>query len=115
MVGKIAISVILAAALFGASTQLSASCILSNAPIEKACRPGCCADTTCCETSQKKTASPVQPLAKPGSDQQSIPTLPSTSAGVVLDQTAAESPVFSSVECTAYSPPLLALICIRLI
>jgi hypothetical protein len=57
----------------------------------------------------------VQLLAKSGSDQQNIATPPSAVAMAVLNQTAVESPVFSSAEWTAHSPPPLALICIRLI
>jgi hypothetical protein len=116
MVSKIATSIILAAALLGASTQLpAASCIVSNAPAEKACTPACCSNTTCCETSHERTGPPVQPLAKSGSDQQNIATPPSTVAVTVFDQAAAESLVFSRVECIAHSPAPLALICIRLI
>jgi hypothetical protein len=116
MVGKIGTSIILAAAFFGASMRLpAASCVFSNAPSEKACAPACCVNKTCCETSQKNTAPPVQPLAKSGSDQQNVATLPATVAVAVQHQGAIESPVFSSAEWNAHSPPPLALICIRLI
>jgi hypothetical protein len=93
----------------------AASCILNNTPSEKACNPGCCANKTCCETSSKNTAPPVQPLAKSGSDHQNIATYPPTVAIVVLSYTTAESPVFSSAEFISHSPAPLALICIRLI
>jgi hypothetical protein len=117
MLSKISVSVMVATALFGASMRLpAASCILSNAPSEKACKPGCCANKTCCKTSQKNTAPPVQPLAKSGSDQQNIAALPAMVAVAVLNQAATtESPIFSSAECTAHSPAPLTLICIRLI
>ena len=52
------------AALLAAPIHLSArTCIISDAPIHKACQPGCCANKACCATSQK--AAPVsQPFAK---------------------------------------------------
>jgi len=86
MVSKIGTSIILAAAFFGASMRLpTASCILSNAPAEKACTPGCCANKTCCITSPNNTGPPVQLLAKSGSDQQNIATPPSAVAMAVLN------------------------------
>src|SRR2546428_9817073 len=116
MLGKIGTSVILATALFFGAIRLPAApCILSNAPSEKACAPGCCANKTCCETSHQRTGPPVQPLAKSGSDQQNIAALPPAVAVVVVNQAATDSSFFPSAEPTAHSPPPLALICIRLI
>src|SRR5213078_698468 len=115
MFSRIAISVVLASALLLSGARLpAASCILSNAPSEKACTMTCCANQTCCETSHQRTGPPVQPLAKASSDQPNIATLCSTVAAV-FDQAATELFVFSSAELTAHSPPPLALICIRLI
>jgi hypothetical protein len=54
-------------------------------------------------------------LAKSGSDQGSITTLPSPVAVAVLNYAPAEAFVFSSADHGAHSPPTLALICIRLI
>jgi hypothetical protein len=109
------ISVLLATAVFVAPMRLpAASCILSNAPSEKACLPGCCANKACCKTSHKNTTPPAQPFAKSGSDQ-NVVAIPSTVSAIALIQAAADSSVFSSAECTAHSPPPLALICIRLI
>ena len=116
MFSRIAISVVLASALLLSGARLpAASCILSNAPSEKACTMTCCANQTCCETSHQRTGPPVQPLAKATSDQPNIATLCSTVVAVVFNQAAADSFVFSSAECSAHSPPPLALICIRLI
>jgi len=55
------------AALLVAPVHLPArTCIISDAPIHKACQPGCCANKTCCATSQKNA--PVsQPFAKDNS------------------------------------------------
>jgi hypothetical protein len=116
MLSRIMISVGMAAALLVAPMSISArSCILLNAPAEKACQPGCCANKTCCATSQKNTAPAAQPLAKSGSDQQSVATLPSAVAVVGLSPAAETSSIFSSRDCMAHSPPPLALSCIRLI
>jgi len=116
MLSRIMISVAMAAALLVAPVSISArSCILLNAAAEKACQRGCCANKTCCATSQKNTVPAAQPLAKSGSDQQSVATLPSVVAVVGLIPAAETSSTFSSRDCTAHSLPTLALICIRLI
>src|SRR6266436_9537203 len=116
MLTRIMISVAMAAALLVAPVSNSArSCILLNAPAEKACQPGCCANKTCCATSQKNTAPVSQPLAKSGSDQQSVATLPSAVVVIGLGPAAETSSTFSSRDCTAHSLPTLALTCIRLI
>jgi hypothetical protein len=116
MLSKVSLSPVLVAALLVSATQLPAApCALSNTPSEKACAPACCANKTCCETSHRNTASPLQPLAKSGSDQQNIVTLPATVGVAVLDHAAPASSVFSSAQFAAHSPLTLALICIRLI
>src|SRR5438132_1708356 len=116
MFSRIMISVVLAVVLFASPASISArSCILSNAPTQKPCQPACCANKTCCETSQKNTAPPVQPLAKPGPDQGNITTLPSPVAVAVLNYAPAEAFVFSSADHGTHSLAPLALTCIRLI
>jgi hypothetical protein len=116
MLSRIMISVAMPAALLVAPVSISArSCILLNVAAEKACQPGCCANKTCCATSQKNTAPAAQPLTKSGSDQQTIATLPSGIVAAELSPPAAASSIFSSRDCKAHSPPPLALICIRLI
>jgi len=116
MLSRIMISVAMAAALLVAPVSISArSCILLNAPAEKACQPGCCANKTCCATSQKNTAPISQPLAKSGSNQQTIAALPSVVTVVGLSPVAETPSIFSSRDCMAHSPPQLVLICIRLI
>ena len=114
MLGKIGISTILAAALALSAVRLPAApCILSNAPTEKPCAMGCCANKSCCETSDKRTGPSKQPLAKATSNQPNIATL--SSNVVLLHHTATDLFVFSSAEYSAHAPPPLALICIRLI
>src|SRR5438105_1920159 len=116
MLSRIMISVALAVALVAAPAHISAqSCILVNAPTQKACHPACCTNKTCCETSHKNTSPPAQPLAKSGSDQGNIATLPSPVAVAVLNYAPVESFVFSSADRAVHSPAPLALNCIRLI
>lgn len=116
MLGKIGTSMVVATALFIGAVRLPAvPCILSNAPSEKACAPGCCKNKSCCETSQQRTGPPVQPLAKTGTDQQNIATVAPIVPVAVFDQATAELFVFSSAEGRAHSQPPFALICIRLI
>src|SRR6059058_5152380 len=71
MLRRITISVAMATVLFTAPVGLAArSCILTNAPSQKACQSSCCANKTCCATSPKNTAPQSQPLAKADSGQQ---------------------------------------------
>jgi hypothetical protein len=92
------------------------SCILSNVASEKACKPGCCANKKCCETSEKNRAIPSQPLAKSGADQQNIVASPPAIAIVGVDQdTTLKSALRLGPTGSSHSPPTLALICIRLI
>jgi|ERR1700719_3030024 len=116
MLSKVSLSAVLAAALLASAMRLPAApCALSNTPSEKACAPACCANKTCCETSHRNTASPLQPLAKSGSDQQNIATFPATVGVAVLDYAAPASSVFSSARFAGHWPAPLALTCIRLI
>src|SRR5437773_11312116 len=65
MLSRIIISMAMAAALFTAPGGLAGrSCILSNAPNQKACHSSCCANKTCCATSPNRTARTSQPLAQ---------------------------------------------------
>jgi hypothetical protein len=105
-----------AAMLPVAAMPLSArSCILSNVASEKACKPGCCANKKCCETSEKNRATPSQPLAKSGADQQNIIASCSATAVVGMDQDTTPKLVLRLGGNSSHSPPTLALICIRLI
>ena len=116
MLAKAAVSVAVGLSLCAATLRLpTVSCVLSNSSSPVACKPGCCANKACCETSHERTAAPVQPFAKSGLDQQNLAPSPAIVATVVLNQTATESPVFLSVGWTAHSPTPLALGCIRLI
>src|SRR6202049_5317495 len=104
MLSRIMISVALAVAVVAAPARISArSCLLVNASTQNACQPACCANKTCCKTSHKNTSPPAQPLAKSGSDQGNIATLPSPVAVAVLNYGPGESLVFSSAYCGGHS------------
>jgi hypothetical protein len=111
------ISVALAVALVAAPVASTArSCILVNAPSQKACQPSCCANKTCCATSSKNTAPASQPLAKADSGQQLnatyfvTATLPFSSS-----EAGAEQFRLHVTSLSAHSPPQLALLCTFLI
>jgi hypothetical protein len=94
----------------------AASCILSNAPRHEACKSNCCANRTCCATSQKNTGPSSQPLAQSANAKQDFAvlaaTLPITSPprSFLLKRVArVGDPV------RAHSPPLLSALCIQLI
>jgi hypothetical protein len=117
MLSRIMISVAVAVALVAAPMGSAArSCILVNAPSQKACQPGCCANKTCCATSPKNTAPASQPLAKADSAQQLSATcfapvaLPYPNCEVGSEQF---RPHIASLP--AHSPPQLALLCTFLI
>jgi hypothetical protein len=117
MRSKISLAVMVAIALIIAPMKLpAAACTMSSVASEKACESGCCANKACCATSPKKTPAPVQPLTKPGSDQQNIVFLPSTIVVATLPRAATkQSGVFSNAKNAAHLPAPFALICIRLI
>jgi hypothetical protein len=110
------ISMAMAAALFTAPVGLAArSCILSSAPSQKACQPGCCANKTCCATSPKNTAPPSQPLAKADSGQQLSASCFVTALSFSSYEAGSEQFRFQPAAPLANSPPRLALLCTFLI
>ena len=117
MLSRIIISLATAAALFTAPAGLTArSCMLSSAPEQKTCQPGCCANKTCCATSKAHKATSTQPLVKPDSSYK----LNATCVGLVpavlpSREFGAQQFLLTNAASSAHSPPTLALICIRLI
>ncbi len=110
------ISVAMAAALFMAPTGLDGrSCILVNAPSQKACQSSCCANKTCCATSPKNTAPSSQPLAKADSGQQVKAIGFVTALSFSSCEAGAEQFRFQAAAPLANSPPRLALLCTFLI
>ena len=117
MWSRMMISVAITAALVTAPVGFGArSCILSSAPVERACKPGSCANKSCCATSNEHKSNTTQPLAKSDSTYQvnassvALPTAvpPSFESGVQV------FPGYYDAF-AAPSAPTLALICIRLI
>ncbi len=112
---KIATSVAVGIALFGATVQLPAApCLVTNTAGPKACAMGCCHNKKCCETSHQRTGPASQPLSKSGSVQ-TFAAIPAMSFVAVVGNYATDFDFSSSVERVAHSPSPLALSCIRLI
>jgi len=106
----------MASALFMAPVGLAArSCILTNAPSQKACQPSCCANKTCCATSPKNTSPPSQPVAKADSDQQLSATCFAAALPLSSREVGPEQFRFQAAAPLANSPPRLALLCTFLI
>jgi len=116
MLSRIIISLATAAALFTAPAGLAArSCILSSAPEQKTCQPGCCANKTCCATSKAHKATSTQPLVKPDSSYQVNATAVALPVVLPSPEFGAQQFSVSHAASGGHSPPTLALICIRLI
>jgi hypothetical protein len=106
----------IAGALFTAPVGLAArSCILTNAPSQKACQPSCCANKTCCATSPRNTAPSSQPLAKVDSGQQLTAVCFAAALPLSSCEVGAEQFRFQAGAPSANSPPQLALLCTFLI
>jgi hypothetical protein len=117
VLGKITVSFAMALALFGGAMRLpAASCILSNAPSQEACKSKCCANMACCAESQKNTAPVSQPLAQhAAAKHQLIGLLTTVSTGSLAQSFRLERVACASVPARAHSLPTLAATCIRLI
>src|SRR6266513_1500053 len=116
MLSRIIISMAMAAALFTAPAALTArSCILFSAPAQQACKPGCCANKTCCATSSQNKSTPSQPLAKADSGQQLKATCFAAALPLSSHEVGAEQFRFQTVAPLANSAARLALLCTFLI
>jgi len=116
MIRRLTVSGAIVIALFTAIVRLPASpCIITNTASEKPCAPRCCANKTCCATSQQRTGSAAQPLAKTISDQLNIATISASIPIPLAIQAAAKSSVDTSGESAFVSVPRLALLCTFLI
>jgi hypothetical protein len=94
----------------------AASCILSNAPSQEACKPNCCANMTCCAVSEKNTGPVSQPLVQGGPAKQLVIALVATVPPSFFSQSLRLDPVAgASGLVRAHSLPPLAATCIRLI
>src|SRR5450631_2981068 len=94
----------------------AASCILSNAPSQEACKGNCCANMTCCAVSQKNKGPVSPPLAQHAeAKHQVIGLLATVPTGLLAQSFRLERVACGGDPVRAHSPPLLAAICIRLI
>jgi hypothetical protein len=91
----------------------AASCILSNAPSDEACKSGCCANMTCCAVSHKNTGAAAQPLAV--AKHQVVALLAAVPARFLTQPFRLDRVACASVPVRAHTPPPLAVTCIRLI
>jgi hypothetical protein len=94
----------------------AASCILSNAPSQKACKMDCCANKTCCAVSEKNKGLASQPLAQNAAAKHQVigvlVTLPVASSALLIQR---EPVAPEALPVRRHAPPPLAANCIRLI
>jgi hypothetical protein len=106
----------MSAVLFTAPMGLTArSCILSSAPAQQACKPGSCANKTCCATSSDHKSTSSQPLTKADSSYKVNATSVALLVVPAIPEFGGQRFQVFNAESEAHSPPPLALICIRLI
>jgi hypothetical protein len=116
MVGKLLLSLILAGSVGAATVRLPASaCMLVNAPSTQSCRPACCANKTCCQTSAQRTQVPAQPLLQSGQAADFVVALAQPAAtnapAIALHR---HETVIGTLP-VAHSPPSRVLLCTFLI
>src|SRR3954453_14802506 len=117
MLSRIIVSLAMTALLFTAPVGFATrSCILSSAPVERACKPGSCANKSCCATSSEHKSIPAHQLAKADS------SYDVNAAFVASAVTVPPSPeigsqkfLLSNAQVVAHSPPRLAVLCSFLI
>ena len=117
MLSTIIVSLAMTAVLFTAQVGLSArACILSSAPAQQACKPGSCANKSCCATSSEHKSTPAHQLAKADSGYDvnaasvaSAVTVPSS------PEVGSQKFLLSKASVVAHSPPVLAVLCSFLI
>jgi hypothetical protein len=116
MLRRSAISLAIGAALITAPVYISArTCIVSDSPAQAACKPGCCANKSCCATSTKTTAPASQLFAKgsAGSEFNATPVATLSATGPPCASQDRQLPL--SREYSRASPPQLAVLCTFLI
>jgi hypothetical protein len=117
MLSRIITSVAIVAALITAPVTVTArACILSSAPEQQACKPGSCANKSCCATSSEHKSTPAHQLAKVDSGYDV------NAASVASAMTVPPSPevgsqkfLLSSASVVGHSSPALAVLCSFLI
>jgi hypothetical protein len=117
MLSRIIVSVAMTAALFTAPVNFAArSCILSSAPAQQACKPGSCANKSCCATSSQHKSIPAHQLAKAdsGYDVNAAPVA-STVTALPSPEVASQKFLLFAASVGGHSPPTLAALCSFLI
>src|SRR4030095_3776079 len=115
MLDRIAVSLTLVAAIFVAESSVSSTCVLLNAPNQKACASPCCPTKPCCATSEKRHTESVPPFTTSTSSQQSFVASTPAVADVQVTPPAIDRSHFPTADVQWHSPETLALLCIRLI
>src|SRR5262245_7574599 len=116
MLGRIAASLVLVAAIVFAEGSVSSTCVLLSAPNQKACASPCCGTKPCCATSEKRDTESVPPLTASTSSQQSFVAWTTAVADVqVATPPAIDRSQFPAADVQRHSPETLAFLCIRLI
>jgi hypothetical protein len=116
MLGRIAVSLTLVLAIIIAEASVSSTCVLLNAPNQKACASPCCPTKPCCTTSGKRNTESMPPFATSTYAQQSfVASTPAVSNIQVAPPPATDKSHFAVADVHWHSPETLALLCIRLI
>ena len=117
MLKQIIMTLVMAVAVSITPMRLvAASCILSNAPSQEACKADCCANMACCAMSPQNRGVSSQPFAQDVSAKQQLVALALTLPVTHFAQSFWIERISSAGEpVRAHSPPPLAATCIRLI
>jgi hypothetical protein len=116
-VKRVTLTALMLTALFASAIRLPASaCVLTSAPIGKACRQRCCANKACCAESQKSKTLPSIPAAKDATANQQIVAIQTTNVfGVVVGIRCIERTYSIRAETIICVQPQLAVLCSFLI
>src|SRR5437016_12666835 len=117
MLSKIVMPLAMVIALSMAPVYVSArTCIVFDSPGQQACKPGCCANKTCCATSKKNSTPVSQPLAKGNSTFEFNATCVAALNALSPDYTSLDRHLsFARTSSCAFASPQLAALCTFLI
>src|SRR5437660_12354433 len=117
MLSRIITSLAMTAVLFtGPVTVTTRACILSSAPEEQACKPGSCANKTCCATSSEHKSTPAHQLAKADSSYDVNASFVASAVTVPPSpEVGSQKFLLSNASVVAHSSPTLAVLCSFLI
>src|SRR5262245_14789449 len=110
MLGRIAVSLTLVAAILVADGPDRSTCPFPNAPNQKACASPCCTTKPCCATSEKREAQPVPPFTVSTSVQHSFVASTPAVADVRVSPPDLYGPHFPVADVQWHSPATLALL-----